>query len=73
MAQLFAKGQLAQGQEFIHESYIGSQFIGCIEQVTEIAGVTAILPSIQGWSRVTGTSAITVDDDDPYAFGFQVI
>jgi len=53
MAQLFAKGQLAQGQDFIHESYIGSQFVGCIEQVTEIAGVT--------------------DDDDPYAFGFQVI
>ncbi|MEM5513985.1 4-hydroxyproline epimerase [Pseudoalteromonas sp. AS84] len=73
MAQLFAKGQLAQGQDFIHESYIGSQFVGCIEQVTEIAGVTAILPSIQGWSRVTGTSTITVDDDDPYAFGFQVI
>ena len=73
MAQLFAKGQLAQGQDFIHESYIGSQFVGCIEQVTEIAGVTAILPSIQGWSRVTGTNTITVDDDDPYAFGFQVI
>jgi proline racemase len=73
MAQLFSKGELQHGQEFVHESYIGSQFIGCIEQVSEIAGLPAILPSIRGWSRVTGTSTITVDDDDPYAFGFQVI
>lgn len=73
MAQLFSKGLLQQGDAFIHESYIGSQFIGCIEQVSEVAGQTAILPSIRGWSRVTGTSTITVDDDDPYAYGFQVI
>ena len=73
MAQLFSKGQLQRGETFTHESYIGSQFIGCIEQVSEVAGLTAILPSIRGWSRVTGTSTITVDDDDPYAYGFQVI
>lgn len=73
MAQLFNKGQLQRGETFTHESYIGSQFIGCIEQVSEVAGQTAILPSIRGWSRVTGTSTITVDDDDPYAYGFQVI
>ncbi|ALS34806.1 hypothetical protein PTRA_b0301 [Pseudoalteromonas translucida KMM 520] len=72
MAQLFSKGKLAQGQEFVHESYIGSQFIGCVEQLTEVAGRAAILPSICSWSRVTGSSSITVDDD-PYAFGFQVI
>lgn len=73
MAQLFNKSQLQRGEEFIHESYIGSQFVGCIEDVTEVTGLTAILPSICGWSRVTGTSTITVDDDDPYAYGFQVI
>ncbi|MBQ4837285.1 MULTISPECIES: 4-hydroxyproline epimerase [Pseudoalteromonas] len=73
MAQLFAKGQLQPQQEFIHESYIGSQFIGRIEDVTEVAGKAAIRPSIQGWAIRTGTNCITVDDDDPYAFGFQVI
>ncbi|ESP90738.1 MULTISPECIES: 4-hydroxyproline epimerase [Pseudoalteromonas] len=73
MAQLFAKGQLHPQQEFIHESYIGSQFIGRIEEVTEVAGKAAIRPSIQGWAIRTGTNCITVDDDDPYAFGFQVI
>ncbi|TMO49896.1 4-hydroxyproline epimerase [Pseudoalteromonas ruthenica] len=73
MAQLYAQGRLPIGQAFVHESYIGSQFIGCIEAVTEIAGRTAIVPSIEGWARVTGHNCIVVDDDDPYAFGFQVL
>ncbi|MFC3031398.1 4-hydroxyproline epimerase [Pseudoalteromonas fenneropenaei] len=73
MAQRHAKGLLAVGEQFVHESYIGSQFIGKVEGVTELAGKIAILPSIQGWARVTGHNCITVDDDDPYAYGFQVI
>ena len=73
MAQWHAKGLLKQGDEFVHESFIGSQFIGRVEQVTELAGTTAIVPSIQGWARVYGYNTIIIDDDDPYALGFQVI
>ena len=72
MAQLFAKGKLKPHAKFIHESYIGSQFIGVIEGITEVAGRAAILPSIQGWSIMTGTNNIIVDESDPYVFGFQV-
>jgi proline racemase len=73
MAQLFAKGRLNVGDEFIHESYIGSQFIGHIEKETKVGSFTGIRPSIKGWARCTGNNCIHVDDDDPYAFGFQVI
>ncbi|WP_462171646.1 4-hydroxyproline epimerase [Pseudoalteromonas xiamenensis] len=73
MAQRFAKGLLSEGDEFVHESYIGSQFIGKVEGLTQVAGKAAILPSIRGWARMTGKNAITIDDADPYAFGFQVI
>ena len=74
MAQLYAKGKLAKGEEFIHESYIGSTFIGRIEEETELDGKKAIIPSIQGWAKVYGYNTITIDDeDDPYAHGFQVI
>ena len=53
---------------------IGSKFIGRIEEVTELAGKPAIVPSIEGWARVYGLNTITIDaEDDPYAFGFQVI
>ena len=73
MAQLFAKGLLKAGDTFVHESFIGSQFIGTIEAVTEVAGKAAIVPGIQGWAQVFGANQITVDDNDPYAYGFQVI
>ena len=73
MAQWYAKGKLKKGDEFIHESIIGSQFIGRIEAETTIGGKPAIVPSIEGWAIVTGYNTIIIDDDDPYAHGFQVI
>ena len=73
MAQWYAKGKLKKGESFVHESIIGSQFIGRIEEETTIAEKPAIIPSIEGWARVTGYNTIIIDDDDPYAHGFQVI
>ncbi|PHQ61912.1 MAG: hydroxyproline-2-epimerase [Maribacter sp.] len=73
MAQWHAKGKLKLGEEFIHESYIGSQFIGRIEEETTLGGIKAIVPSIQGWAKIYGHNTIVIDDDDPYAHGFQVI
>lgn len=73
IAQLYAKGKLKLGEPFIHESFIGSKFIGKVEQETTLAGKKAIIPSIQGWAQVTGYNNIIIDDDDPYAHGFQVI
>jgi len=73
MAQLHAKGKLSVGDTFVHESYIGSQFVGCVESETMVGDVIGIYPSIRGWSKVFGNNQITVDDEDPYAFGFQVI
>ena len=72
MAQLHARGELAPGDVFIHESIIGSQFRGCIEAVTKVGAYDAIRPSIEGWAQVTGFNQILVDDRDPYAHGFQV-
>ncbi len=73
MAQWHAKGKLKVGDEFIHESFIGSQFVGKVEEETTLAGMTAIIPSIKGWAQVYGYNNIIIDDDDPYAHGFQVI
>lgn len=73
MAQWYARGKLSAGEPFIHESYIGSTFTGRIEREIELAGKKAIVPSIEGWARVIGYNTILIDEDDPYAFGFQVI
>ncbi len=73
MAQWADKGTLKMGEEFIHESIIGSKFIGRIEEEKEVNGINAIIPSIEGWARIYGHNTITIDDADPYAFGFQVV
>ncbi|MEI6087963.1 MAG: 4-hydroxyproline epimerase [Bacteroidota bacterium] len=74
MAQWYAKGKLKAGDIFIHESIIGSKFIGRIEEETKVDGKPSIRPSVEGWARIYGYNQITIDpDDDPYAFGFQVI
>lgn len=74
LAQWHAREKIGQGEEFIHESIIGSKFIGRVEEVTNLGDVPAIIPSVEGWARVYGLNTITIDpDDDPYAYGFQVI
>ncbi len=74
MAQWYTKGLLKKGDQFIHESIIGSTFIGTIEEETTIAGKPAIRPGIEGWAKVYGYNTISIDpEDDPYAFGFQVL
>ena len=73
MAQWHAKGKLKVHEDFINESFIGSRFIGRVEEETTLAGLPAIIPSIKGWAKIYGQNTITIDDDDPYAYGFQVI
>jgi 4-hydroxyproline epimerase len=74
MAQWYAKGKLKAGDKFVHESIIGSKFIGTIEEELTVAGRPAIRPGIEGWAKVYGYNTISIDpDDDPYAYGFQVI
>ncbi|MEZ5935073.1 MAG: 4-hydroxyproline epimerase [Alphaproteobacteria bacterium] len=72
MAQLAAKGKLVVGEDFVHESIIGSLFEGRVEKATEVGGMAAIVPSVAGWARLTGLNTIFVEDRDPYAHGFQV-
>jgi 4-hydroxyproline epimerase len=72
MAQLAARGRLREGETFVHESIIGSEFEGRIEATTSLGGQPAIVPSIAGWARTTGHNTIFVDDRDPYWRGFQV-
>jgi 4-hydroxyproline epimerase len=72
MAQLAALGRLSVGEDFVHESIIGSLFDGRVEATTRVGNQAAIVPSISGWARQHGVNIITVDDRDPFALGFQV-
>ena len=72
MAQLAATGRLAVGDRFVHESYIGSRFIGRVEGETTLGGVPAILPSVEGSAIATGFNTIWIDREDPFWAGFTV-
>ncbi|WDF53323.1 4-hydroxyproline epimerase [Mucilaginibacter sp. KACC 22063] len=73
MAQWYAKGKLKKGDIFIHESIIGSKFTGRVEDTVQLNEFDAIIPSIEGWAKVYGYNTIKIDDEDPYAHGFQVL
>jgi 4-hydroxyproline epimerase len=73
MAQWHAKGKLKPGEDFIHESIIGSKFIGRIEALSRVGSFDAILPSIEGWARIMGYNKIIIDDEDPFKEGFSVL
>jgi 4-hydroxyproline epimerase len=73
LAQLYAKGKLKVGDEYIHESFIGSKFTGKVEKAISLGEYKAMVPSIKGWARIYGYNTITIDEADPYAFGFSVV
>jgi 4-hydroxyproline epimerase len=72
MAQLAARGRLSVGQDFVHESIIGTLFEGRVEAADRVGSIDAIVPSISGWARQHGINTIFVDTRDPLAGGFQL-
>lgn len=73
MAQWYARGKLKVGDDFIHESIIGSIFKGRVEKAVTVGNYAGIIPSIAGWARQTGLNTIFIDDRDPYAHGFSLV
>jgi 4-hydroxyproline epimerase len=72
MAQLAAKGILAVGREFVHESIIGTLFEGRVEAAAMIGDRAGIIPSIAGWARQHAIATIFVPERDPLRAGFQL-
>ncbi len=73
LAHLHATGRLRKGERFIHQSYITSRFIGCVEDEVMLGDQTAIIPSIEGSAIATGFNTIWIDREDQFWQGFQVL
>ncbi len=69
---LHAKGQIAEGQTFIHESVIGSKFRARIVGTTKVGGYDAIIPSVTGRAWITHISQHGLDPSDPFPEGYTV-
>jgi proline racemase len=72
LAQLHTRGELAVGQDFVNESFIGSQFTGRILEETTVGGLPAVIPRITGRAWITGTAQYMIDPADPFPEGFQL-
>jgi 4-hydroxyproline epimerase len=73
LAHLAARGKLQVGDTFVHESIIGSRFVGRVEAATTLGDRPAIVPSIEGSAVATGHNIIWIDPDETFARGFQVV
>ncbi|WP_347350708.1 proline racemase family protein [Intrasporangium sp.] len=72
LAQQYARGNLAVGQEIVNESFIGSRFGARILGETTVGDRPGILPSITGRAWITGTAQYLLDPSDPFPAGFEL-
>ena len=77
MAAMHAKGELSLGEDFVHESIVGTHFMGRLHG-TEIVGehssdpILAVRPSIRGQGWITQHATVVCDPSDPFPEGYTV-
>jgi proline racemase len=71
MAELWARGELSLGQDFVNESFIGSRFVGRLIAETTVGSVPAVVSTVTGRAWVTGLGTYLLDPADPFPAGFQ--
>ena len=67
LACLAADGTLAEGEDWIQESLVGSTFTANFRWLDRAAGTIA--PTIRGRAHVTAESALLLDPLDPFCWG----
>jgi proline racemase len=72
MAVLNAKGQLAIGQDFVHEGILGTTFTGRLIREARVGPYRAVVPTISGRAWITGFAHYVIDAEDPFPEGFTV-
>jgi proline racemase len=70
VAALYARGELALGQEFVYESIICTRFVARAVETTRVGNLPAIVPEIKGQAFVTGLHTFVVSPNDPVPNGF---
>lgn len=72
MAQLHARGELGLHTDFVNESFIGTSFTGRLVERADVAGLTAVVPTITGRAWITATAQYLLDPSDPFPAGFTI-
>ncbi|HTK02629.1 MAG TPA: proline racemase family protein [Bordetella sp.] len=72
LAVMHAKGQIAAGETFVHESIIGTEFEACIVSATQVGDYPAVVSTVAGQAWITGITQFGVDPTDPFPLGFTL-
>jgi len=70
MATLYARGNLKLNEDFVHESVLGTLFIGRLIEETAVGDFKAVVPEVTGSAYITGIQQFIVDPSDPLKYGF---
>ncbi|HEX3779457.1 MAG TPA: proline racemase family protein [Pseudonocardiaceae bacterium] len=72
MAQLYARGELALGADFVNESLLGTRFTGRLIEQASVGGLAAAVPTVTGRAWITGMGQYLLDPTDPFPRGFTL-
>jgi proline racemase len=73
LASLFSKKQIAIGEDFVHESIVGSLFRGSVLETIHIEGIEAVVTKIAGSAWLMGMHRFFYHESDPLKEGFLLI
>jgi proline racemase len=72
LAVMHARGEIAAGERFVHESIIGSRFDSVIESLARVGGIDAVVPSVAGQAWITDVSQVGIEPTDPFPEGYTL-
>ncbi|MEJ2558604.1 MAG: proline racemase family protein [Anaerolineae bacterium] len=70
MALLHRRGELAVGQTFVNEGFLGTTFDARIVRETTVEHLPAIIPEVCGTAYLTGLNHFVLAPGDPFLEGF---
>jgi proline racemase len=77
MAALHARGEMAVGDELVHEGILGTTFVGKLVGEAEVGAggddaVRGVVPTVTGSAWVTQHCTVVLDPTDPFPVGYTV-
>ncbi|ASI73160.1 MULTISPECIES: proline racemase family protein [Bacillus cereus group] len=73
LAVLYAQKEIKIGEEFIHESIVGSLFKGYVVNTTHVENIEAVITKITGSAWLMGMHKFFYNEMDPLKEGFLLI
>ena len=73
LAVLYARGEIALNEPFVHESIVGSQFAGKVLETVQVGGYPGVVTEIAGSARIMGMHTWFSHPEDPLNAGILFV